>query len=98
MTVTQDGYFNMRSEDASGCEVCMCNATGTIKEGQCDPLTGACYCKEGFSGELALKCFLEIKSGTLSNTDPRYYNHEASTVDQTIKSRSRGRCVTGMAT
>jgi hypothetical protein len=40
----------------------------------------------------------EIKSGTLSNTDPRYYNHEASTVDQTIKSRSRGRCVTGMAT
>lgn len=66
MTVTQDGYFNMRSEDASGCEVCVCNATGTINEGQCDPLTGACYCKEGFSGELALiKCILEIKCGTL---------------------------------
>ena len=43
----------MRSEDASGCELCSCNATGTINEGQCDPLTGACYCREGFSGELS---------------------------------------------
>ena len=40
----------MRSEDSSGCEVCSCNSTGTETPDQCDPLTGACYCKSGFSG------------------------------------------------
>lgn len=44
------------------------------------------------------KTEIETKQlGTFSHTDPRNY-HEISTVDQTIKSRSRGRAITNLAT
>ena len=68
--VIQEGFFNMRSEDSSGCEVCSCNSTGTETPDQCDPLTGACYCKSGFSGRnICHPVFYCLRSQWLGGTN-----------------------------
>lgn len=40
-----DGFFNLTADNPDGCEVCVCNTSGTVPDSvRCDMFTGQCSC------------------------------------------------------
>ncbi|XP_014860210.1 PREDICTED: laminin subunit beta-4-like [Poecilia mexicana] len=48
------GFFDLRSDNPAGCEVCRCHGLGSV--GPCDPLTGSCRCESMATGPLCDHC------------------------------------------
>ncbi|XP_054475687.1 LOW QUALITY PROTEIN: laminin subunit beta-4 [Anoplopoma fimbria] len=48
------GFFNLRRDDPTGCQVCRCHVLGSV--GSCDQLTGSCGCVHLASGPLCDQC------------------------------------------
>ncbi|XP_037624636.1 laminin subunit beta-4 [Sebastes umbrosus] len=48
------GFFNLRPDDPTGCQVCRCHVLGSI--GSCDQQTGSCECDHLASGPLCDRC------------------------------------------
>lgn len=45
----QPGYYGLAEKEADGCKACACDLGGS-KSPYCDPVNGACPCKEGMEG------------------------------------------------
>ncbi|KAM7397366.1 hypothetical protein PAMP_020344 [Pampus punctatissimus] len=48
------GFFDLRQDDPTGCQVCRCHVLGSV--GSCDQLTGNCKCDHLASGTLCERC------------------------------------------
>ncbi|TDH10018.1 hypothetical protein EPR50_G00093320 [Perca flavescens] len=48
------GFFNLRQDNPSGCQVCRCHVLGSV--GSCDQLTGSCECDHLAIGPLCDRC------------------------------------------
>uniref|UniRef100_A0A6Q2YIL3 Laminin, beta 2-like n=1 Tax=Esox lucius TaxID=8010 RepID=A0A6Q2YIL3_ESOLU len=55
-------------DDPQGCIPCDCDATGSLENGLCDPVSGRCVCKENVGGERCDRCKFGFYG--LSQEDP----------------------------
>ena len=52
-----EGYYNLTSSNAAGCQPCLCNTIGTINNStSCHQLTGQCQCKPNIIGLRCHQC------------------------------------------
>lgn len=64
----KDGYWNFNETSAEGCELCTCDARGTLENEGCDKRTGECTCKRNVQGRHCNQCLPHFYG--LSDSDP----------------------------